>query len=64
MAGEQARIEWGALLDEALTAPGSLTGVYDCFHDTASPTMLLFRMQGIHEPVASFSGWKSLADMC
>jgi hypothetical protein len=57
---EQRQIEWPRLLDEALTAPGSLTGVYDRFHDYSLTNMLLFRMQGVHEPVASFSRWKSL----
>jgi hypothetical protein len=60
MAGEPTKIEWQQLLDEALTAPGSLTGVYDRFHDYSLTNMLLFRMQGIHEPVASYSRWKSL----
>jgi len=60
MAGGRRNVEWSALLDEALTAPGSLTGVYDRFHDYSITNMLLFRMQGIHEPVASFSRWKSL----
>ena len=61
MAGERTRtVPWRTLLDEALTAPGNLTGVYDRFHDYSLTNMLLFRAQGIHEPVASFSRWKSL----
>src|SRR5262245_26005636 len=60
MAGEQNRPDWQGLLDEALTAPGNLTGVYDRFHDYRLTNMLLFRLQGIHEPVASFSRWRSL----
>src|SRR5262245_10044436 len=60
MAGEQNRPDWQRLLDEALTAPGNLTGVYDRFHDYSLTNMLVFRMQGIHEPVASASRWKSL----
>jgi antirestriction factor ArdC-like protein len=62
MAGERqtSKVEWTALLEEALTAPGNLTGVYDRFHDYSVTNMLLFRMQGIHEPVASYSRWKSL----
>jgi len=53
-------LDWRRLLDEALTAPGDLTGVYDRFHDYSFANMLLFRQQGIHEPVASFSRWKAL----
>src|SRR5258708_17818530 len=60
MTGEQNTLPWQQLLDEALTAPGNLTGVYDRFHDYSLTNMLLFRAQGIHEPVASFSRWKSL----
>jgi hypothetical protein len=56
----QTRIDWNKLLDEALTAPGNLTGVYDRFWDYSFGNMMLFMMQGIHEPVASFSTWKSL----
>src|SRR5258708_1517848 len=60
MAGEQSRLDWQQLLDEALTAPGNLTGVYDRFHDYSLTNMMLFMMQGIREPVASYSRWKSL----
>jgi hypothetical protein len=61
MAGERTRtVPWRTLLDEALTAPGNLTGVYYRFHDYSLINMMLFRAQGIHEPVASFSRWKIL----
>src|SRR5215831_10591615 len=56
----QTRIDWNKLLDEALTAPGNLTGVYDRFWDYSFGNMMLFMMRGIREPVASFSRWKSL----
>src|SRR5579859_3724924 len=56
----ETKVDWPKLLDEALTTPGNLTGVYDRFHDYSLTNMLLFRIQGIHEPVASFSRWKSL----
>jgi hypothetical protein len=54
------KLPWDKLLEEALTAPGNLTGVYDRFHDYSITNMMLFLMQGIREPVASFSRWKSL----
>src|SRR5579859_5507564 len=60
MPAEHTRVDWPRLLDEALTTPGNLTGVYDRFHDYSLTNMLLFRMQGIHEPVASYSRWQSL----
>jgi N-terminal domain of anti-restriction factor ArdC/IrrE N-terminal-like domain len=54
------KLPWDKLMEQALTAPGSLTGVYDRFHDYSITNMMLFLFQGIHEPVASFSRWKSL----
>jgi hypothetical protein len=59
MAGER-QLDWQQLLEEALTTPGNLSGVYDRFHDYSLTNMLLFRLQGLHEPVASLSRWKSL----
>jgi N-terminal domain of anti-restriction factor ArdC len=60
MATEQIKLDWNTLLDEALTAPGNLGNVYNRFHDYSLTNNLLFLMQGIREPVASFKTWKSL----
>ncbi len=60
MAGEQTKIEWAELLDEALTAPGNLGNVYSRFHDYSLTNMFLFMTQGIREPVASRSRWMQL----
>ena len=57
---EQTKLDWNALLNEALTAPGNLHGVYDRFHEYSLTNYLLFMMQGIHEPVASYKRWQSL----
>src|SRR5258708_36454535 len=54
------KLPWEKLMEQALTAPGSLTGVYDRFHNYSITNMMLFLMQGIFEPVASESRWKSL----
>ena len=56
----ETKVDWPKLLDEALTAPGNLGNVYSRFHDYSITNMLLFLMQGIREPVASYSRWKSL----
>jgi hypothetical protein len=56
----ETRVDWQRLLDEALTAPGNLSGVYDRFHNYSITNMVLFMMQGVHEPVASASRWKQL----
>jgi hypothetical protein len=60
MTGERRQLDWAGLLQEALTTPGNLSGVYDRFHEYSLTNMLLFRMQDIHEPVASYSRWKAL----
>jgi antirestriction factor ArdC-like protein len=60
MPAEQSKPDWNALMEEALNAPGNLTGVYDRFWNYSLTNMLLFRMQGVREPVASFKRWKSL----
>jgi hypothetical protein len=60
MAVNQPKIEWQRLLDEALTAPGHLGNTYSRFHDYSLTNMLLFRLQGVHEAVASYSRWQSL----
>jgi hypothetical protein len=54
------KLDWPRLLDEALTAPGDLGSTYSRFHDYSLTNMMLFRMQGLFEPVAPFSRWKSL----
>lgn len=47
-------------MDEALTAPGSLGDSYNRFHNYSLTNNLLFLMQGVHEPVASYKRWQSL----
>jgi hypothetical protein len=55
-----ATLDWPKLMQEALTAPGHLGNTYSRFHDYSLANLLLFRMQGLFEPVAPFSRWKSL----
>ncbi len=54
------RVNWPRLLDEALTAPGDLGSTYSRFHDYSMANMLLFRQQGLFEPVAPYKRWASL----
>lgn len=56
----ETKLDWQQLLNEALTAPGNLGNVYSRFHDYSLTNCLLFLMQGLHEPVASYSRWQSL----
>ena len=53
-------LDWPKLMHEALTAPGHLGNTYSRFHDYSLANMLLFRQQGMREPMASASRWKSL----
>lgn len=56
----ETKVDWPSLMNEALTAPGSLGNTYSRFHDYSIGNMMLFLFQGLHEPVASASTWKSL----
>jgi hypothetical protein len=56
----ETKVSWPQLMNEALTAPGNLGSTYSRFHDYSVTNMMLFMMQGIHEPVASESRWKAL----
>lgn len=58
MAGEQ--LDWRKLLDEALATPGSIQGVYDRFYPYSYVNCLLLRMQGVHEPIATYKRWQAL----
>lgn len=59
MAGTET-IKWRSLLEDALTAPGNLGDTYPRFHDYSLTNMMLFRAQGLFEPVAPISRWKQL----
>ncbi len=56
----ETQLDWPKLMEEALTAPGNLGNTYSRFHDYSLTNELLFLIQGIHEPVASYSRWKAL----
>lgn len=57
---EQSKLDWQQLMEEALTAPGNLGDTYNRFHDYSLTNNLLFLMQGVREPVASYKRWQSL----
>jgi N-terminal domain of anti-restriction factor ArdC len=54
------RIDWRQFLDEALTTEGSVGDVYSRFYDYSFLNRMLLRMQGIHEPVATYKRWQEL----
>jgi hypothetical protein len=53
-------LEWSQVLETALTSPGNLYDTYSRFHDYSLGNLMLFRAQGICEPVASYQTWKRL----
>ncbi len=56
----ETKVDWSQLMEKALTAPGHLGNTYSRFHNYSLTNELLFLIQGLHEPVASYSRWKSL----
>lgn len=56
----ETKVDWPQLMNEALTAPGNLGNTYSRFHEYSITNELLFLIQGLHEPMASYSRWKAL----
>lgn len=52
--------DWSSLIEEALTVEGSLGNTYNRFYNYSLGNMLLMRMQGLREPVATYKRWKEL----
>jgi antirestriction protein ArdC len=57
---EQRDLDWQALLDTALTAPGSLSASYNRFYQYSFMNQLLLLMQGVREPVATYKRWQAI----
>lgn len=53
-------VEWAALLDTALSLPGSMGNTYSRFHNYSFGNMVLLAMQGVQEPVAGYRRWQSM----
>lgn len=53
-------VDWRALLDQALTMPGRLGNTYNRFYNYSFSNQILLWCQGVTEPCAPFSVWKSL----
>ncbi len=56
----ETKVDWSQLIETAITLEGRVGAFYSAFHEYSFLNHLLFRTQGIHEPVASYSRWKSL----
>ena len=55
-----AQIDWAAMLNEALTAPGALGRTYTRFYNYSFLNQIRLLMQGVNEPVATFKRWLEL----
>lgn len=64
MSGERSssgrELDWGQLIETALTAPGNLNGVYSRFYNYSFGNQILLLMQGVREPVATYDRWRSI----
>ncbi len=60
MSLEARAIDWQRLIDEALTAPGSIGNTYNRFYEYSFLNQIFLRMQGVHEPVATYKRWQAI----
>ncbi|WP_236737465.1 hypothetical protein [Mycolicibacterium llatzerense] len=54
------KIDWRAVLTEALVLPGRMSDTYTRFYNYSFLNQLWLMAQGVHEPCASFNRWKAL----
>ncbi len=57
---DQRTIDWEKLLDEALTAPGDMQGMYDRFYNYSFLNQIYLRLQGVAEPIATYKRWQAI----
>jgi len=57
---ERRDLDWQALIETALTAPGNLGDTYSRFHQYSFMNQLLLLMQSVEGPVATYQRWKSI----
>src|SRR5690348_523848 len=54
------KLDWNALLKDAMNTPGNLMGNFSRFHSYSFLNTLLLYSQGARGPVASYARWKAL----
>jgi hypothetical protein len=59
-ASEQRAIDWAKIIETALTAPGNVGNTYNRFYEYSFLNQMYLLMQGVHEPIATWSRWKKL----
>ncbi len=57
---EQRTIDWGKVIETALTAPGDMHGVYDRFYSYSFLNQIYLLMQGARGPVATYKRWAAI----
>ena len=57
---ERRDLDWQALIETALTAPGRMGDTYSRFHQYSFLNNLLLMMQGVEGPVATYDRWRSV----
>lgn len=60
---EQRAIDWGKVMETALTMPGDVGNVYNRFYTYSKHNQVHFWEQGIREPVAKMKLWNALGRM-
>jgi hypothetical protein len=53
-------IDWGKIIETALTAPGNVGNVYNRFYEYSFLNQMFLRMQGVYEPVATLKRWNAI----
>jgi hypothetical protein len=53
-------IQWGELLEEALTMPGGLGNTYNRFYEYSFGNQILLYLQGMREPVNTYDRWQAM----
>lgn len=53
-------VDWPALIEVALTAPGNVGNTYNRFYNYSFMNQMLLLMQGVNEPVATYKRWTDL----
>jgi N-terminal domain of anti-restriction factor ArdC len=56
----QRAIDWAKIIETALTAPGNVGNTYNRFYDYSFLNQIYLRMQGVHEPAATWARWQRL----
>src|SRR6266567_831963 len=57
---DQRTIDWGKIIETALTTPGNVGNTYNRFYEYSFLNQIYLRMQGVQEPVATYKRWQAI----